>query len=119
MFPDNSAVVMMNQRSSQVAIHLLEPKTRDSFIHWGFFSTIFGQKEYFEAYVMERIAREMLNDDPELGVEFDALLESDTTFAASPRARLQFFYERSPYWDEDIDLYPVGRFHNAENLRLR
>jgi len=47
-YPDNSAVIIMNQRANQVAIHLLEPRTRDSFIHWGFFNTIFGQKEYFE-----------------------------------------------------------------------
>lgn len=118
-FPDNSAVIVMNQRANQVAIHLLEPEARDSFIRWGFFSTIFGQKEYFESYVMEQIAREMLNDNPELRIEFDSILSSDTTFAASPRARLQFFYERSPYWDADINLYPVGRLHDTPELKLR
>ncbi len=118
-YPDNSAVIAINQRANQVAIHLLEPESRDSFIRWGFFSTIFGQKEYFESYVMEQIAREMLNDEPDMRVEFDSILRSDTTFAGSPRARLQFFYEKSPYWDADINLYPIGRLQAMDQLRLR
>ena len=28
---------------------------------------------------------------------------------ADPKARLRFFYERSPYFDERWRLYPVGR----------
>jgi hypothetical protein len=41
--------------------------------------------------------------------EFDAKVASDTSFAHDPSARLNFFYERSPYWDSHVLLYPVAR----------
>jgi hypothetical protein len=51
----------------------------------------------------------MLAGDPRLREEFEKKLASDTTFAGNPRARLQFFYLHSPYWDKQMNLYPVGR----------
>ena len=51
----------------------------------------------------------MLETDPELNAEFETLLKSDATFATSPLRRLQFFYERSPFYDDRYLLYPVGR----------
>ncbi len=117
-FPVGSAVVITNQRTNQIVAHLLEPKAPDSFIRWGFFNTIYSQKEYFESYVMERIAREMLDESPELRIEFDSLLAADTVFASSPRQRLTFFYERSPYWDQTVKLYPVGRIMQPCRIAL-
>ena len=40
---------------------------------------------------------------------FDTAVEADTAFAADPQARLQWFYERTPFFDEEYRLYPVGR----------
>ena len=57
-FPAGSIVVPLNQRLSKVAIHWLEPEAPDSAMRWGFFDSIFEQKEYGEAYVMEKVARE-------------------------------------------------------------
>jgi len=68
---------------------------------------------------MEKLAREMIEESPELMHEFDSLLKNDESFRSSRRERLSYFYERSPYWDEDINLYPVGRIMNADNLKLR
>ena len=34
---------------------------------------------------------------------------SDAAFRGDPRARLQWFYERTPWYDERARLYPVGR----------
>ena len=107
-FPANSVVVPMSQSAANVAIHLLEPDSQDSFAYWGFFSAIFEQKEYGEAYVIEKMAKKMLAKDDKLRTEFEAKLK-DETFAKNPRARLNFFYERSPYFDKKIGLYPVGR----------
>ena len=107
-FPANSIVIPLDQETANVAIHLLEPDSPDSFAYWGFFSAIFEQKEYGEAYVLEKIAREMLAKDANLKKEFDEKLK-DENFAKNPRARLTFFYERSPYFDKRIGLYPVGR----------
>ena len=58
---------------------------------------------------LEKLAREMMSKDPELRGEFARRLAADPKFASSPRERLQFFYERSPYWDRQLNLYPVGR----------
>jgi len=108
-FPAGTAIIRLNQRAARVAIHALEPEAPDAFVAWGFFDAIFEQKEYTEDYVMEPIAREMLANDSTLKQEFESKLKSDTTFAKNPFARLNFFYQHSPYWDKQVNLYPVAR----------
>ena len=108
-YPAGTWVVDLAQPAMRVAVNLLEPDAPDSFVFWGFFTTVFEQKEYFEGYVMETIAADMLQQDPGLRAEFEARLASDSTFAANPRARLTFFYERSPWFDSKMNVYPVGR----------
>jgi hypothetical protein len=66
---------------------------------------------------METVAREMLAKDPKLKEEFESKLRSDTAFAANPSARLHFFYERSPYWDTQMNLYPVARLMRDTALK--
>ncbi|MBD3234249.1 MAG: peptidase M14 [candidate division Zixibacteria bacterium] len=118
-FPQGSAVVKCNQRTSRVIAQLLEPQGYDSFVSWGFFDTIFEQKEYAEDYVMEEMARQMMQDNPALKEEFEQKLESDSSFAASPHDRLDFFYRHSPYWDDRINIYPVGKLMSEMDLPLR
>jgi zinc carboxypeptidase len=108
-FPAGSVLVRLDQQSAQVALHLLEPQAPDSFLAWGFFNSIFEQKEYGESYVLEKLAREMMARDPQLRGEFEQRIATDSMFASSPSERLQFFYMRSPYWDRELNLYPVGR----------
>lgn len=108
-YPAGSVVITIAQPSAHLAIHLLEPDGPDSFTTWGFFNAIFEQKEYGEAYVVEKLAREMMAHDPALRAEFEKRVANDRTFAGDIRARLNFFYERSPYWDRRMNLYPVGR----------
>jgi hypothetical protein len=108
-FPAGSVVIPMAQEAANVAIHLLEPNGPDSFVAWGFFNAVFEQKEYGEGYVIEKLAREMLAKDPNLQKEFDERLK-DPNFAKNPRTRLNFFYERSPYYlNQKVGIYPVGR----------
>lgn len=117
-FPAGSVVVPVSQPAGFVAVHLLEPQGPDSFVAWGFFNAIFEQKEYGEDYVLEKLAREMLAKDENLRREFEQKLKSDPQFASSATARLNFFYERSPYWDREMNLYPVGRLVAPLNLQL-
>jgi murein tripeptide amidase MpaA len=118
-FPVGSVVVELNQRLSKVAIHWLEPEAPDSALRWGFFDPIFEQREYGEAYVLEKLARENLAKDPALKAEFERCVETDARFAASPRARLEFFYERSPWFLQNhVGEYPVGRLLSLEGLPL-
>lgn len=107
-YPNNSVIIPLAQESANVAIHLLEPNSTDSFVYWGFFNAIFEQKEYGEGYVLEKLARDMLAKDKNLRREFEEKLK-DENFAKNPFARLNFFYTRSPYFDKRIGLYPVGR----------
>jgi len=97
------------QRTLRVIVNLLEPGSADSYIRWGFMNQIFEQKEYYEDYVMEKLAEDMLSNDPELKKEFEAKLEIDESFRNNPRARLDFFYERSPYVDKQRNVYPILR----------
>ncbi|MBL8180306.1 MAG: peptidase M14 [Blastocatellia bacterium] len=104
-----SVIVRLNQPAANVAIHLLEPAGPDSLVYWGFFNSVFEQKEYGESYQIEKLAKEMLDKDPRLKAEFEAKLK-DESFAKNPRARLQFFYERSRFYvDQQIGRHPVGR----------
>ncbi len=118
-FPAGSAVVALNQRLSKVAIHWIEPDAPDSALRWGFFDSIFEQKEYGEPYVVEKLARENLAKDPALKAEFEHRLQTDAAFASNPWARLEFFYEHSPwYLANRIGEYPVGRLLSLDGLPL-
>jgi hypothetical protein len=117
-FPAGSVVVPLDQRAAKVAIHFLEPDGPDSAVNWGFFDAIFEQKEYGEGYVLEKLAREMMAKDPKLKQEFENKVASDARFAANPDARLNFFYQHSPWWDEYMDRYPVGRLKSLEGVPL-
>ena len=45
-FPKGSKIVYLDQRSAQLAIHMLEPEAPDALVRWGVLNTIFEQKEY-------------------------------------------------------------------------
>jgi hypothetical protein len=107
--PAGSLFVPVAQPNARVLVALLEPQAPDSFAAWGFFNTAFEQKEYLEAYVAEDVARAILAKDPKAATAFNKKLAEDPEFAASPQARFDFFYRRSPAWDERLNLYPVYR----------
>src|SRR5690606_14121845 len=101
--------VPIAQPKARLVMHILEPQAPDSLAAWGEFNNAFERKEYMEPYVAEQVAREMLAADPGLKAEFDQRLREDAEFAASPRARLDFFYRRHSSWDQRYNLYPVLR----------
>src|SRR5581483_11201396 len=107
--PAGSLYVPIAQPNSRVLVALLEPQAPDSLAAWGFFNLAFEAQEYMEPYVAEQVARDMLAKDPALAAEFTRKLSTEPQFAASPQARLDFFYHRSASWDERLSLYPVYR----------
>ena len=118
-FPAGSIVVALDQRLSKVAIQWLEPEAPDSALRWGFFDPIFEQREYGEAYVLEKLARENMEKDPALKAEFERRVQTDARFAASPEARLEFFYDRSPWGQANqVGEYPVGRLLSLDGVPL-
>jgi hypothetical protein len=118
-YPPGSVIIPLAQAGARVAIQLFEPEGPDSVVYWGFFNAIFEQKEYAEHHILEDLARRMLESDPELRRECEAKVDSDRAFASDARARLRFFYERSPYWDNRINVYPVARLTEPVNAKTK
>jgi hypothetical protein len=109
IMPPGSVRVPSDQPLGLLAAAMLEAESPDSFLAWNFFPGILQRTEYMEGYVVEPMAAAMLARDPQLRADFEKRLAEDKAFAASPIARLQWFYERSPYYDARYLLYPVGR----------
>lgn len=107
-FPAGSVRVPTDQPLGNLAMALLEPECNDSLFAWGFFPEILQRTEYIEGYVVAPMAEKMLAADPQLKAEFEAKLGADPKFAADPQARLQWFYERSRFYDDRYLLYPIG-----------
>ena len=108
-FPAGSVRVPADQPLGLVAAAMLEPRSPESLLAWGFFPEILQRTEYIEGYAIEPLARRMMAADPALARAFRAALAADPAFAADPERRLAWFYERSPYHDQRYLLYPIGR----------
>ncbi len=109
VFPAGTVRVPTDQPLGDLAMILLEPASPDSFFQWGFFDAVLARTEYVEDYVMEPMARRMMEQDPALKEAFERKLQDDPAFRGSPEARLQWFYEKTPWYDQRWNLYPVGR----------
>lgn len=122
-YPAGAVRVPAAQPLGDLLMLLLEPAAPDSFFAWGFFHSVLQPTEYVEAYVMEPMAERMLAEDPALRAAFERRLREDAdfnqgrgprppgaeAFAPGAPARLQWFYERTPFYDDRALLYPVGR----------
>jgi hypothetical protein len=101
--------VPLDQPSAAVAVHLFEAQAPDGLARWNYFDTVLEFKEYAEDYVMEPIARRMMEEDPALAREFLEKVAADTAFARDPFARVDWFYRRSKWADPEQNLIPVAR----------
>jgi hypothetical protein len=101
--------VSTDQPLGDLVVVLLEPQSPDSFFRWGFMLEVLTRTEYAEEYVMEPLARSMIEADPALAEEFRAALLADPKLVADPARRLDWFYTRSPYYDANDHLYPIAR----------
>ncbi len=108
-FPAGSLRVPTDQPLGDLAVALLEPEGPDSFFQWGFFLAVLNRTEYVEPYIIEPMAALMLERDADLAAAFAARRDADPALAADPEAIRQWFYARTPYFDQRWRLYPVGR----------
>lgn len=104
-----SAIIPMDQPRARIIAHALEPMAPGSFVYWGFFNAIFERIEYAESYVMEAMARDMIEEDPQLLVELEQAKKENPSLEGSSFAILNWFYEQTPYFDNRFNVYPVGR----------
>ncbi|MBM4175649.1 MAG: peptidase M14 [Ignavibacteria bacterium] len=117
IIPEGTYAALTDQLAFRVLVNLLEPKAPDSFVYWGFFNSIFERKEYFEDYVMEKYALEMIESDPNLKISFSEKINSDSSFANNPYKRLEYFYRLSPYYDQSWNVYPIMRLNEKIELK--
>jgi hypothetical protein len=110
-FTAGGIFVPVAQPHARLAAQLLEPEGPDSLTSWGYFATVFEEKEYMEDYVLEAAAEKMLQD-PAIKAEWTKKL-TDPAFAKNPRERLGFFYKKHPAWDAQLGLVPVYRLQEA------
>ncbi len=114
-----SVRVPTDQALGDLAVLLLEPGSPDSFFQWGFFLESLQRVEYAEDYVLEPMARRMLENDPALKAEFEQKLSLDNEFAGDPAARMRWFYEKTPFFDPEWRIYPVAREPQPEGQAPR
>lgn len=108
-FPTGSVRVPTDQPLGDIVVLLLEPQSSESFFAWGMFPEVLSRVEYIEGYAIAPLAERMMAADPALKAEFEAKLAAEPAFAADGDARLQWFYERTPFYDDRYRLYPVAR----------
>jgi len=104
------------QPLGELATHLLHPEAPDSFFAWGEFNTIFQRTEYMENYALAPYARQMLKDRPALALEFDKKIREDVTFANDAQARLEWLYQRTPFYDQAHLKYPILMSFNTQKV---
>lgn len=102
-------IVYTGQRADRYIVETLEPLDDDSFFKWNFFDAILQQKEGYSNYRWEDVASKYLQQHPELKQRLEEKKKTDTTFAASADAQLDFVYKNSPYYEPEHLRYPVYR----------
>ncbi|WP_029038421.1 M14 family metallopeptidase [Salinimicrobium xinjiangense] len=101
--------IPIKQRAAKYLMATLEPQAPDSFFSWNFFDSVLQQKEGFSPYVFEDVAREILDDYPEIEEEFLKLKESDREFASNWYAQLEWIHRKSEHYEKSHLRYPVFR----------
>lgn len=102
-----SVRVSTDQALGALAVALLQPQAPDSFFSWGFFHGMFERTEYFETYAIIPWIEQQLAADPKLKQQFEQAIAADPGLQKDGRARLNWFYERSPFYDQQYLKYPI------------
>lgn len=108
-FRKGDLYIPLNQVANRFLVETLEPTAEDSYFAWNFFDGILGQKEGFSGYSFEDIASAYLKTDPELQKKLEQRRATDTAFAKSANAQLNFVFQNSPYFEPVNLRYPVYR----------
>ncbi|HRI19623.1 MAG TPA: hypothetical protein PLA68_01660, partial [Panacibacter sp.] len=105
-------IVYTGQRADMYIVETLEPLGDDSFFKWNFFDAILQQKEGYSNYRWEDVAAQYLLQQPQLKLLLEQRKKTDTSFAKSADAQLDFVYKNSPWYEPAHLRYPVYRMIN-------
>lgn len=101
--------IPLNQAANRFLVEVLEPQGDDSYFAWNYFDGVLGRKEGYSAYAFEDLAAQYLNEHPDVRKQLEERRASDTAFAKSASAQLDFVYKNSPYFEPEYLRYPVYR----------
>jgi hypothetical protein len=104
--------IPLNQAANRFLMETLEPQGEDSYFSWNFFDPILGQKEGYSDYHFEDIAAEYVKNNPELKAKLEQKRATDSAFAKSAGAQLNFVFQNSPWFETAYLQYPVYRVPN-------
>lgn len=102
-------IIKTAQAAKRYIVESLEPQAPDAFLAWGFFDAVLQQKEHYSAYVFEDLGYQLLQDNEVLYNKYTERMKTDTAFANSGEAQLDFIYKNSPYYEQSHKTYPVYR----------
>jgi hypothetical protein len=102
-------LIYCNQPAKRYLVEMLEPKGEDGFFAWNFFDAILQQKEGYSDYRWESVAADYIKQHPGVKQLLEDKKKSDSVFAASSSAQLNFVYKHSPYYEPAHMRYPVYR----------
>lgn len=105
--PQGSVRVTTDQPLGSLVVALLEPSGPDSFFNWGFFNSMFERTEYFEMYAILPWIEQQLATNPALAAEFAQAQLDDESLKTDGKKRVDWFYQRSPFYDQSYLKYPV------------
>jgi hypothetical protein len=102
-------LIYLNQETNRYLVEMLEPMGDDSFLSWNFFDGVMQAKEYYSDYRWNPVAEKYLEKNPALREELEKKKKSDTTFANSTAAQLDFVFKNSTWYEPTHKRYPVFR----------
>ncbi|MBP4139665.1 M14 family metallopeptidase [Flavobacterium geliluteum] len=108
-FAKGDYLIPTQQKGVKYLVEAFEPEGVDSFFNWNFFDPILQQKEHYSNYIFEDTAAQLLKDNPALKAELETKKQTDTEFAKSPEAQLEWIYKHSVYYEKAHLQYPVYR----------
>ncbi|WP_405572813.1 M14 family metallopeptidase [Winogradskyella sp. Asnod2-B02-A] len=108
-FRKGDYLIYTNQKAIRYLLETLEPSATDSFFNWNFFDTILQQKEGFSPYVWEDRAKQLLDENPKLQIEYNVKISYDEDFANNWYAQLDWLHKQSKHYESAHLQYPVYR----------
>ncbi len=100
-------MIDLNQPSKRYLVEMLDPHGDDSFFSWNFFDAILQEKEGYSDYRWNDVAENFLKKNSDLRKKLDEKKASDSAFAKSGLAQLNFVYKNSPWYEPAHLRYPV------------
>lgn len=104
---EGDVIVPTNQKNLRFILNVLVPNAPDSYFSWNYFDSYVQQKEYFSPYVFEDKAKEILDENEELKIEFEERKKASSQFAKSSWDQLYFIYKNSEFFEPTFNRLPI------------